>query len=106
MIGRSMIVVAAIAVVAACSSNDSSSGSIDTNAWNAITCTTQTNATDPQGGCTRSYSGCSNHHTYGIECAASCTCRIDATATGHSVNVNCGADGLVGLAENCEWRTP
>jgi hypothetical protein len=98
------LVVATVLVVA-CSSNDSSD-STDAGGWAAVHCTNSDNTTTPTGGCTRSYSGCSDGHSYGIECeAGACTCRIDTNSTGHGISTgSCGADGLAGLAAICDWH--
>ena len=99
---RALLVASAFAI-AACSSDSAPQDTADSGTWGSVHCTNSSNTTNAQGGCSRGYSGCSDGHSYGIECAATCTCRIDTTATGHSVNANCGGDGLAGLAENCGW---
>jgi hypothetical protein len=104
----SLVGAMAMGALAACSSDDAPADSTDSGTWGTVSCKNSSNTTDAQGNCARSYSGCSDGHSYGIECApggsgSNCTCRIDNVATGHALSPACGGDGLSGLAQNCNW---
>lgn len=105
-VGRSVSLVAIAFALAACSS-DGGSGDVATDAggWPAIHCTMNNTTHYADGSCVRSYSGCSDGHSYSIDCAGTqCSCRIDNAATGHSTIADCTTgDGLAGLAGNCGW---
>jgi hypothetical protein len=91
--------------LAACSSDDAPAGTTDAGGWPSVHCASSSNTTTADGGCMRSFSGCSDGHSYGIQCAGgSCTCRIDSTATGRATTFDCGTGDLAALAANCDWH--
>jgi hypothetical protein len=97
-----LLLVPALALVA-CSS-DSPADTSDAGGWASVHCT-NSSSSGSGGDCKRSYSGCSDGHSYGIECAGgSCTCRIDTASTGQGTTFTCGSGDLPGLAQNCDWH--
>ena len=99
------VLVALVASISACGSNDSPANTSDAGGWASVTCSNSSNVTKPTGDCSRGYSGCSDGHSYAIDCTAGlCNCQIDTLSTGRATTLTCGADGLAGLAANCGWH--
>ncbi len=102
---RSIVVSTALCALVACGSDGTPDTSDAPAGWSSVHCSNSDTSTTPTGGCTRSYSGCRDGHSYGIECeATTCTCRIDSVATGRAITYGCGDVGLQGLATNCDWH--